>query len=79
MCLVQHAVSQEDLAFLEAQTDAKGRPIKVVKLPVPPPLHYTGEEAAGVQKVIAKPKNLKIPEKDDPPAALVAFHKLLTS
>ena len=48
----QHAVSQEALEYLEAQTDAQGRPIQVVKLPVPPPLHYSTEEAAGVTQVL---------------------------
>jgi agmatine/peptidylarginine deiminase len=61
MPYAQHAVSQEDLKFLEAQTDAKGRPIRIVKLPVPPPLHYTAEEAAGVQQVTAPIKHASSP------------------
>lgn len=40
----QRAISQEALAILEAATDAKGRKLKVIKLPCPPPLFRTQEE-----------------------------------
>jgi agmatine deiminase len=33
---------------LSAARDAHGRQLRVVKLPCPPPLHYTEEEASGV-------------------------------
>ncbi|KAL4436799.1 hypothetical protein ABPG75_003938 [Micractinium tetrahymenae] len=36
------------LRVLEQERDAHGRPLRVIKLPVPdPPLHYTAEEAEG--------------------------------
>ena len=44
----QHAVSREALQVLQASTDARGRPLQVVKLPLPPPLHYTRQECAGL-------------------------------
>lgn len=50
---MQHAVSQEAQAFLQAQTDARGRKLQVVKLPVPPPLHITAGEAAGAHSQIS--------------------------
>ncbi|BDA42897.1 Agmatine deiminase [Coccomyxa sp. Obi] len=43
--------SVENYDYLSSQTDAKGRKIKIIKLPLPPPLYYTEEEAAGVQQV----------------------------
>ncbi len=45
----QHEVSRDALARLEAATDARGRPVEVVKLPSPGPLHSTAEEASGVE------------------------------
>jgi agmatine deiminase len=45
----QHAVSRDALERLAAARDARGRRISVVKLPMPGPMHYTPEEAAGVQ------------------------------
>ena len=45
MVSLQHAISQEALAYLQSQTDSQGRPLQVIKLPVPPPLHITKEEA----------------------------------
>jgi agmatine deiminase len=50
--LLQYERSVEALEYLKSQTDAKGRPIEVVKLPLPPPLHATEEEASGVKKVL---------------------------
>jgi agmatine deiminase len=44
----QHAVSAAAEARLLAATDARGRPLRVVRLPSPGPLYYTAEEAAGV-------------------------------
>ena len=43
--VLQHAVSQEALAYLQSQTDAQGRSLEVIKLPVPPPLSISAEEA----------------------------------
>jgi agmatine deiminase len=43
-----HAVSVDALARLEAATDARGRSLEVVKLPMPGPLFMTAEEADGV-------------------------------
>ena len=45
----QHAVSHDALERLSSARDARGRRITVVKLPMPGPLHYTAEEAGGVQ------------------------------
>ena len=41
----------EALQYLEGETDAKGRRLEVLKMPCPPPLHITEEEAAGVAQV----------------------------
>ena len=35
--------------MLSASADAKGRPLTIVKLPLPPVLHMTEAEARGVQ------------------------------
>ena len=48
---MQHAISVEALQYLESETDAKGRRLEVLKMPCPPPLHISEEEAAGVAKV----------------------------
>ena len=45
----QHAVSREALAVLRRERDARGRELNVIKLPTPPPLYMTEEEARGVQ------------------------------
>ena len=50
-CALQHAISVEALQYLENQTDAKGRCLEVIKMPLPPPLHISEEESAGVAKV----------------------------
>ncbi len=47
----QHERSAEALAILEHDTDAQGRPLRVVKLHQPGPLRMTAEEAAGVDSV----------------------------
>ena len=44
----QHAVSRDALERLESARDARGREIRVIKLPMPGPLELTAEEAAGV-------------------------------
>ncbi len=45
----QHAISRDALERLRSETDARGRPFEVVKLPAPGPLTITAEEAAGVE------------------------------
>lgn len=47
----QYAISKEALDILSNATDAKGRQLQVIKLPCPPPLYTTEEEARGVQEV----------------------------
>ncbi len=47
----QYERSAEALAILEAETDAQGRPLQVVKLLQPGPLRMTAEEADGVDAV----------------------------
>lgn len=47
----QYQRSLHCLRVLEASTDAQGRAVRVIKLPLPPPLHYTDEEARGVVPV----------------------------
>ncbi|WP_205597734.1 agmatine deiminase [Paraferrimonas sp. SM1919] len=44
----QYPISKQAKAFLESQTDAKGRSIKVHTLPMPGPLYLTEAEAAGI-------------------------------
>jgi agmatine deiminase len=44
----QHAISRDALARLENATDARGRSLEVIRLPSPPPLTITEEEALGV-------------------------------
>ncbi|EFN59623.1 hypothetical protein CHLNCDRAFT_133066 [Chlorella variabilis] len=45
----QHSISAQALDVLSKSTDAKGRPLQVIKLPLPPPLHITETEAKGVE------------------------------
>ncbi|HMD52027.1 MAG TPA: agmatine deiminase [Solirubrobacteraceae bacterium] len=47
----QHAVSRDALRRLRAATDARGRSLEVIKIPMPGPLTMTAEEAAGVDRV----------------------------
>jgi agmatine deiminase len=47
----QAAISGEALERLEAATDARGRPLEVIRLPSPGPLLTTAEEATGVRPV----------------------------
>lgn len=44
----QHQRSLHCLQVLQGCTDAQGRAIRVVKLPLPPPLYYTEAEVEGV-------------------------------
>jgi agmatine deiminase len=44
----QYAVSQDALERLEAARDARGRELRVIKLPMPGPLTLTPGEAAGI-------------------------------
>jgi agmatine deiminase len=44
-----YEICRECLATLEAETDARGRRIKVHKLPLPGPLYLTAQEAAGIE------------------------------
>jgi agmatine deiminase len=47
----QHAVSRDALARLQSAHDARGRPLEVLRLPVPGPLRISEEEAGGVISV----------------------------
>ncbi|MDI5984280.1 agmatine deiminase [Halomonas sp. M4R5S39] len=47
----QHAISREALAVLENATDAKGRRLRVHKLPQPGPLHIAEDEASGIDRL----------------------------
>ena len=49
----QYKHSRLAFDYLSQQTDAKGRPIQVHKLPVPGPLFMTAEEVAGVDPIDA--------------------------
>lgn len=44
-----YEICREGLAQLESETDARGRSIKVHKLPIPGPLYMTDQEAAGIE------------------------------
>ncbi|GAM64155.1 agmatine deiminase [Vibrio ishigakensis] len=44
----QYEISREAYEYLKGQTDAKGREIKVHKLPMPGPLYMSADEAAGI-------------------------------
>ncbi|OON37126.1 agmatine deiminase [Izhakiella australiensis] len=44
----QHDISRKALDFLASQSDAKGRKIKVHKIPLPGPLYISQEEADGI-------------------------------
>ena len=43
---VQYARSEEARAYLASQRDARGRSIRVIKLPLPPPQYYTEVSSA---------------------------------
>jgi agmatine deiminase len=46
----QHAISSDALARLMAARDARGRRLRVHKLPAPGPLHMSSREASGIQQ-----------------------------
>jgi agmatine deiminase len=45
----QHQISADALRRLQAATDARGRRLEIIPIPMPGPLHATEEEAAGVE------------------------------
>lgn len=47
----QHAISREALEIMENAIDARGRRLKVHKLPQPGPLHIAESEASGVDRL----------------------------
>ncbi|MFQ3788332.1 agmatine deiminase [Halomonas sp. A29] len=47
----QHAISQEALAVLESATDARGRRLRVHRLPQPGPLSIEEDEASGIDRL----------------------------
>ncbi|MGZ4173632.1 MAG: agmatine deiminase [Solirubrobacteraceae bacterium] len=47
----QSAISRDALRRLEAATDARGRPLEVIRIPAPGPMFITAEEALGVNQV----------------------------
>ena len=51
----QYALSAASLAVLEAATDAKGRKIRVHKLPLPAPVTITAEECEGLDLCDGEP------------------------
>lgn len=54
----QYPLSAADLATLEASTDAKGRRIRVRKLPLPAPVTITAEECAGLDLCDGQPTRM---------------------
>lgn len=54
----QYEISQECLDILENETDAKGRKIKVHKLPLPEPVHITAEECDGLDDMDGEPTRI---------------------
>lgn len=52
---VQYGMSRACLEYLERVTDAKGRRLKVHKLPLPKPVVITGEECAGLDNCWDEP------------------------
>ncbi len=44
----QYERSRAALKFLEATTDARGRKIKVIKLPIPTPMYTTNEDTSDI-------------------------------
>jgi agmatine deiminase len=47
----QYAISKENYDILKGSTDARGREIQVIKLPLPAPICITAEESQGVDAV----------------------------
>lgn len=52
---VQYEMSQACLACLEKEVDAKGRKLKIHKLPLPEPVTVTAEECAGLDACLDAP------------------------
>ena len=46
----QFALSRQAEQVLKDQSDAKGREIEIIRLPLPGPLHYSEAEASGIDK-----------------------------
>ena len=46
---MQYERSREAKRIIESSTDAKGRKLEVIKLPLPEPLHKTSEEVGEVR------------------------------
>lgn len=51
----QYDVCRACLDVLESSTDAKGRPIEVIKLPMPKPVYMTEEEVEGLDYCFGEP------------------------
>ncbi|MCI6022995.1 MAG: agmatine deiminase [Oscillospiraceae bacterium] len=51
----QYPMSRADLEYLSHETDAKGRPIKVHKLPLPSPIYVTEEDCAALDPMDGEP------------------------
>lgn len=51
----QYKISKECLDILEGSTDAKGRRIRVHKLPLPKPVHITDDECEGLDNMDGEP------------------------
>ncbi|HQT46226.1 MAG: agmatine deiminase [Acidocella sp. 20-63-7] len=47
-----YAVSRDAETRLLGSRDAKGRPLAVVRIPMPTPMFYTAEEAAGIDRAV---------------------------
>jgi len=54
----QYAMSEACLKMLEQETDAKGRKIKVHKLPLPKPVTMTSEECEGLDACMDEPTRM---------------------
>lgn len=47
----QYPICQDNLAILQEETDAKGRSLEVIKMPLPAPIFVSAEEADGIDIV----------------------------
>ena len=47
----QYHISREAYSFLQKTTDAKGREIEIVKMPIPPPMYYTEEDCSSLARI----------------------------
>lgn len=50
----QAEISQQAELFLRQSTDAKGRRLKITRVPVPPPLFITPAEEAGTEVALTQ-------------------------